>query len=233
MPERADYPDGASHSAATGMRTVWGILGLFPALLLPHVLVPLAVPAGTWCDLLVGGCQILLSIVLVVVVPREGSGWGSVVLVMLAVGFYWAMLRLEVDLSIVGVALFGLLWINAAKPVPDSTGGWRIILALDEPIQQARRAHRLLVLLVCAGVVECFLVLFPDGPKPSVILYCTFLVTVVGAVVVYINLRFALLEGALSDHVSGSTDAEHRSAHMSAGASGTIPEDTSGLTEES
>lgn len=314
MSERSIWT-GRHYSGATGARVFYGALGLVLALFVPPVLVPLGVPAGTSCDLLVAGCQLvlgilLLGIVLAVAVPREGSPWRDVALVMLVVGFYWVVVRLGVSSSILLVVILGWLWISAAAPAPDSTRGSRpardssetrqparrayLILVLlvcvpveavfllwpigpgapmseyamfllavaatvvicvwlglhmDEPglhstrrgrairdsgetNQPPRRAHRILVLLVCAGVVECLLILRPDGPKPPVSVYAMLLITVVGALVVYIHLRLALLEMALSRRVSESTEEEQKIAQMSTGESGTNPEDTSGHTEE-
>ena len=181
MTEREKYPDGAWFSRPTAARASYVASALLLALFLPHVLVPLAVPAGTWCDLLVGGCQILLGIVFVVVVPREGLGWSNVVLVMLAVGSYWAIARFGVDFSILLVVVLGWLWINVAAPVPDSTRGCRPACDSSEAIQPATRAYLILLILVCVPVESIFL-LWPIGPDAPMSEYATLLAVLVGVV---------------------------------------------------
>ncbi|MBN1346959.1 MAG: hypothetical protein JXQ73_29990 [Phycisphaerae bacterium] len=163
MTERTKHPNEAAHPHLPTGRTLADASALLAALFLPPILLPRWVPAGATCDLLVAGFQILLGItllgiVLAIAVPRNGSPWRDVLVASLAVGSYWAVVRLGLIAAIPLAMAFSWLYLRTpARPPAPPRGS-------HETVHPARRLCIILLLLVCMPLDGLIFILWPHSP---------------------------------------------------------------------
>lgn len=206
------------------------------ALLVPPLVVPIGVGPGIRRDLLVAGCQVALSVVLVLAVGRRPSRTGTfatILGVMVVVGTYWAVVRGEVGAGPLGLIIVpAMLWVIWTGVLLKCLLESRNAPWAENIVEHAKRTYRIFVLLVCLAVAESLLVLHPRSGEPSTELYAMLLVTVVAALIFYVQLRLALLEKALSKTLSESSNERRPDGQAAAREEGADPEGASGHPEE-
>jgi hypothetical protein len=233
MMERGKYEERTTYVRTMATRAILGALALIVALFIPPAIVPLGVRAGTLCDVLVAASQVVFGIVLDVAITRTRFPARSILLVTLAVGAYWAVVRLGVDfLVLLGAGGGGAFWLVTAAAHPHWRLECRGARTVDELKQEAKRAFRALVLLVCAAAIECLIILHPGAHELPAALYAILLPTVVGALVAYMHCRLALLEMALSKTPFGSSGKEQQSEQTPSHEGGVDAEGATGRSEE-